>query len=126
MGLWKNVGIATCLQYDYGYGEAFARFRGNMMGQMDYLPGTQISTKSLNKYELAAWIATASCIAPEGENVNNPEYHRHVELTILDEHRRGKISVPMFRELESCFELLHDPELREAVFGYSLLESPYI
>lgn len=106
MGLWKNAGVANCLQLDYGYEKNFAVQVAKTTGRFGYLPGTQTHIKRLSKQEIAAWIATSTCMPPDGANAYNPEYQRHVELTIEQEHRRGKIRVPMYRELEEAFVMM--------------------
>jgi hypothetical protein len=111
MGLWKNAGVSTCLQYDYGFSRQFAELQANAVDQLGFLPGTEIPTKNLKKQEIAAWLAVTACMPPNGMKCNDPGYIRHVQLVIEQQFHKGKITVPMYRELEECFEIMSDPEL---------------
>jgi hypothetical protein len=115
VGLLKNVGVATCLQHDYGYGRDYARSCASSIGKLVFLPGTSLQIKRLSKQELAAWLAVAACTPPEGLKADDPTFLRHVELTIAQEHRKGKIRVPMYLHLENDLKLLHNPDMRQAM-----------
>ena len=63
---------------------------------------------------------------PEGMKCNDPSYISHVELMTAQEHRKGKIRVPMYRELLESFELIRDPEKLEALIDQNESEKQLI
>ena len=60
---------------------------------------------------------STACMPPEGTMAGDLTYLRHVELTVDQEHRKGKIKVPIYRELLECFELIRDPEALETLIA---------